>query len=365
MKIVFRCDASIQMGTGHVMRCLTLADALAEQGAECHFICREHAGHLLDMIHQRGHKTYGLPLESESQLPDKSSPDLAHSNWLGATQQRDAELCRVVLDELKPDWLVVDHYALDVRWEKLLRPHSKKLMVIDDLADRQHDCDILLDQTFGRDSHDYLQWTPGHCQLLCGSSYALLRPEFAQWREYSLSRREKGQLEHLLVNLGGVDKDNVTIQILKALATSSLPEYCKITVVMGATAPWTRAVQEQAALMPWPTEIKVGVSNMAELMANSDLAIGAAGSTTWERFCMGLPSILVVLSRNQECNLSKILPYQLGVLRKDDNNFVSDICMVIKKIKKNDKVLVENKKLFHNYINGNGVIKVSNIIFNR
>ena len=192
-----------------------------------------------------------------------------------------------------------------------------------------------------------------------------MRPEFAQWREYSLSRREKGQLEHLLVNLGGVDKDNVTIQILKALATSSLPEYCKITVVMGATAPWTRAVQEQAALMPWPTEIKVGVSNMAELMANSDLAIGAAGSTTWERFCMGLPSILVVLSRNQECNLSKILPYQLGVLRKDDNNFVSDICMVIKKIKKNDKVLVENKKLFHNYINGNGVIKVSNIIFNR
>ena len=299
-KIAFRCDSSIQMGAGHVMRCLTLADALAEKGAECHFICRKHDGHLLEMIRQRGHLGYGFPLDNGLQLDEQHEQTLAHANWLGSTQQHDAKLCSEILKTVQPDWLVVDHYALDIRWESQLRPYCKKLMVIDDLADRQHDCDILLDQTFGRDLHDYLQWIPAGCQLLCGSHYALLRQEFAQWREYSLERRASGQLEHLLINLGGVDKDNLTMQILKVLAACPLPKYCKITVVMGATAPWTQAVQEQATLMPWVTEVKVGVSNMAELMANSDLAIGAAGSTSWERCSLGLPTIMLVLADNQQ-----------------------------------------------------------------
>jgi UDP-2,4-diacetamido-2,4,6-trideoxy-beta-L-altropyranose hydrolase len=300
MKIVFRCDASLQMGTGHVMRCLTLADELALGGAECHFICREHPGHLLDMIKQRGHQTYSLAIESELQSQDEDEPVLAHAGWLGATQQTDAARCKIILEALQPDWLIVDHYSLDERWEKVLRPYCQKIMVIDDLADRQHDCDVLLDQTFGRESEDYVQWVPKHCQLLCGSTYALLRPEFAQWREYSLERRKQGQLQHLLINLGGVDKDNITTQILKAIQNSALPNDCKIMVVMGSTAPWVEVVQQQAALMPWPTEVKVGVSNMAELMANSDLAIGAAGSTSWERCCLGLPTVMLVLADNQQ-----------------------------------------------------------------
>ena len=299
MRVVFRCDASVQIGTGHVMRCLTLADALAEQGAECYFICRQHSGHLLDVVRQRGHIGYGLPLENELDLEDSSEPKLAHAKWLGCTQQHDAELCSKILKTVQPDWLVVDHYALDIRWESQLRSYCNKLMVIDDLADRQHDCDILLDQTFGRDSQDYIQWTPKNCHLLCGSDYALLRAEFLEWREYSLNRRETAQLKHVLINLGGVDKDNLTTQLLKALQKTSLPADCKITVVMGATAPWATAVEEQAALMYWPTEVKRGVSNMAELMANSDLAIGAAGSTSWERCCLGLPTIMLVLAENQ------------------------------------------------------------------
>jgi UDP-2,4-diacetamido-2,4,6-trideoxy-beta-L-altropyranose hydrolase len=299
VNVVFRCDASLQIGTGHVMRCLTLADALSEQGAECHFICREHRGHLLDVIQQRGHQTYSLPVESGSQYQEKKESELAHAEWLGSTQQQDADLCSTLLQVLQTDWLIVDHYALDVHWEKRLRSYCKKLMVIDDLADRQHDCDILLDQTFGRDPQNYVQWVPRNCKLLCGANYALLRPEFSQWREYSIKRREKGQLEHLLINLGGVDKDNVTTKILKGLEDSALPDYCKITVVMGSTAPCVDVVREQAILMPWPTEVKTGVSNMAELMAKSDLAIGAAGSTSWERCCLGLPTIMVVLADNQ------------------------------------------------------------------
>lgn len=300
MNIVFRCDASLQIGTGHVMRCLTLADGLSQQGAECHFICREHTGHLLDVIQQRGHQTYSLPIESGSKNQDKEELKLAHADWLGSTQQKDAKLCSDLLQIVQPDWIIVDHYALDIDWEKNLRSYCKRLMVIDDLADRQHDCDILLDQTFGRDLQDYIRLVPKDCQLLCGTRYALLRPEFAQWREFSLKHRKEGQLNHILINLGGVDKDNITTQILKVIQNSALPDDCNITVVMGSTSPWVDFVQQQALLMRWPTQVKTGVSNMAELMANSDLAIGAAGSTSWERCCLGLPTIMLVLADNQE-----------------------------------------------------------------
>ena len=202
MKIAFRVDASIEIGTGHVMRCLTLADALKEQGAECHFICREHLGHLNALIIERGHIVYPLPyIEQYKQSEhNNKAEELAHSSWLGVTQAEDFAACSLLLKSLQPEWLIVDHYAIDERWHKELRPYCQKIMVIDDLADRKHDCDLLLDQTFGRNSDDYQSFVPEYCQVLCGAEYALLRPEFAEWRAYSLKRRENGQLNHLLIN---------------------------------------------------------------------------------------------------------------------------------------------------------------------
>lgn len=301
MKIVFRVDASIQMGTGHVMRCLTLADALKNQGAECFFICREHPGNLINMITQIGHHVDSLPYIEKSQQPKKNHKvdDLTHSCWLAATQKEDAELCVSIVESLQPDWLIVDHYALDIRWEQELHPYCQQLMVIDDLADRHHDCDILLDQTYGRVSADYKLLVPKPCQMFCGAEYALLRPEFTEWRDYSIKHRMNGQLEKLLINLGGVDKDNITTQILKKLSSCSLPSSCNITVVMGVTAPWIKDVQQQAKIMPWKTQVITGINNMAELMANSDLAIGAAGSTSWERCYLGLPTIMICMAENQ------------------------------------------------------------------
>lgn len=300
--IVFRVDASIQMGTGHVMRCLTLADALKNEGAECYFICREHLGNLIGLIKERGHIVYALSYIDHSQKVVQSVVDneLSHASWLGSSQENDANLCIQTLESLRPDWLIIDHYALDSYWEKKLRPYCDHIMVIDDLADRYHDCDLLLDQTFGRDSEDYMPFVPEYCQLLCGASFALLRPEFAKWRGHSLKRRSNGQIEHLLINLGGVDKDNITTRILKSLALSPLAPSCSITVVMGTTAPWIKYVREQAETMPWDIDVKVGVNNMAELMANSDIAIGAAGATSWERCCLGLPTIMVVVAENQQ-----------------------------------------------------------------
>lgn len=302
MNILFRVDASIQTGNGHVMRCLTLADVLKNEGAECTFICREHNGNMLELIQNKGHGFVALPINEVNTTLSNQYPRHEYLSWLGATPDEDAEQTIAAIQSLtadKPAWLIVDHYALDKGWETQLRSYCQKIMVIDDLADRQHDCDLLLDQTFGRDERDYQAFVPEHCTILTGSYYALLRPEFAQWREYSLQRRQQPQLKQLLITLGGVDKDNVTGQVLTALANSQLPNDCHITIVMGEHAPWLESIKAQAQQLSWSTEVRVNVTHMAELMANSDLCIGAAGSTTWERCCLGLPTIMLVLAENQ------------------------------------------------------------------
>lgn len=297
MHIAFRTDASLQIGTGHVMRCLTLADALRERGAQSTFICRPHAGHLLDLIHQRGHTTKAL---ADADDAYNAPADPCHAKWLGTEWASDATQTQQALGDQDVDWLVVDHYALDRRWEQTLRPHTRRIMAIDDLADRPHDCDLLLDQNLGRQAQDYGGLLSRHTQTLIGPAYALLRPEFAQWREYSLQRRTQPQLKNLLITMGGVDQANATGQVLDALTNCELPTDLRITVVMGSTAPWLAQVQAQAATMQCPTQVLAGVSNMAPLMAESDLCIGAAGSTTWERCCLGLPALQLVLAANQK-----------------------------------------------------------------
>lgn len=300
--IAIRVDASLAMGSGHVMRCLTLAQALAAEGAQCHFICREQAGDLIRQIRGKGFPVHALAAAAcaaTGHERDAGEAPLAHAAWLRGTQKGDAAECADVLRAIGPDWLVVDHYGLDARWESALRSHARKLMVIDDLADRRHDCDLLLDQNFGREAGDYAPLVPRACTLLCGARYLLLRPEFHALRERSLQRRHHAQCAHVLVSMGGVDPDNITGRVLETLAQARLGAACRISVVMGPTAPWVAEVRATAAGMPWPTEVLVDVQAMAPLMADSDVAIGAAGATSWERCCMGVPSILVVLADNQ------------------------------------------------------------------
>ena len=311
MKIVIRADASIEIGIGHIMRCLTLADALQKQGAEVSFICRAHEGNLIQYIEDKGFIVFPLELSlAEEKLSYHiDSTTLAHQSWLGTTQNDDANVCQPILEKICPDWLLVDHYALDYRWQNQLKEKYKKLMVIDDLADRKHDCDLLLDQTFGRKEEDYADLVPSYCSLLLGAHFALLRPEFSQWRESSLLRRARPELKNILISMGGIDKKNLTGQVLEALKKCTLPSDLTITVVLGAATPNIDTIKKLAVTMPNITNIKVNVENMAELMANADLAIGAAGATTWERCCLGLPSIQLVIADNQKFiakNLSKV-----------------------------------------------------------
>jgi UDP-2,4-diacetamido-2,4,6-trideoxy-beta-L-altropyranose hydrolase len=341
MEVAFRVDASLQIGAGHVMRCLTLADALKTRGARCRFISRAHPGHLIELILERGYEVNSLPtsvrqaqeaIEIVAKLENSPQGEPTHATWLGSTWQADAEETAAILSTCQPDWLVLDHYALDLRWEAALVPHYRKLLVIDDLADRSHCCDMLLDQNLGRQAQDYAALVDARCQLLVGPQYALLRPEFAALRGYSLQRRHaQHSIRRLLISMGGVDQYNATGQVMQALKTCSLPVDCHITVVMGLTAPWLQNVQELAAQMPWTTEVLVNVKDMAQLMASSDLAIGAAGSTSWERCCLGVPTLMVVLAENQ-CGIASALSNAGAALAMDARKGDQFSVMLIKTV---------------------------------
>lgn len=363
LTVAFRVDASLQMGTGHVMRCLTLAEALKQDGGDCQFICREHPGNLIEHIRSKGFQVHVLPLTGSnlsSSAFKNEELQLAHAAWLGATHQEDAAQSTAILSELKPDWLIVDHYALDARWEVTLKPYYQKLMVIDDLADRAHRCDLLLDQTFGRDAKDYAAWTPDSCTLLCGSQYSLLRPEFAALRSYSLERRKNPQLQHLLITMGGVDKDNATGQILQALKNAELPSSCQISVVMGSTAPWLVEVRQLAEQMPWQTTVKVGISDMAQLMADSDLAIGAAGATSWERCCLGLPTIMLVLADNQRKIAQSLKQAKAILLLQNPEEIPEHLPPLVRLITLSSNLQTKMSQAASKIADGSGVVSVIN-----
>lgn len=300
MKVVFRVDASVSIGTGHVMRCLTLANALKNAGAVVAFVCRLHEGHLVQTIQQQGFKVY--PLESceyLSEVDDVTTP-LFHAEWLGTTQAKDAKECRPILQAIQADWLIVDHYAIDRVWQGALTGCYRNLMVIDDLTDRVHVADLLLNQNYGAIPEDYHALVSQKCRLLMGCHYALLREEFVQWRPLSLARRHKPEFKKILITLGGVDSDNLTGAVLDQVARLEWISALSIIVVMGENSLHKNRVKEQVALLPCSSEFLVNVTNMAELMTQADLAIGAAGATTWERCCLGLPTIQLVIALNQE-----------------------------------------------------------------
>lgn len=298
MRFAFRADASIRIGSGHVMRCLTLADSLRARGHESRFLARPHEGHLAEHIRARGHAVLLLPVDGAEH--DEADPDgPPHADWLGGPWTEDATASLAALRDAPPDWLVVDHYALDARWEALVAPACGRMLVIDDLADRPHACDLLLDQNLGRRAADYAALLPAGCETLIGQQFALLRPEFRALRAASLARREAPLLRNLLVSMGGIDKDDATSAVLDGIEAAGLPDGVTVTVISGRDSPWLDKVRRRAADMRLPTTVLVDVRNMAERMLQADLAIGGAGGTAWERCCLGLPSIVVVLADNQ------------------------------------------------------------------
>jgi len=294
MKIGFRVDSSIQIGTGHLMRCLTVANELRLRNIDVFFICRDLPGNLCDIIGDQGHKVFCLPyLASSVTIEDDHCQ---YSKWRGVSVEIDREETKMVLNKERADWLIVDSYSLDYQWEKEMRSCVSKIMVIDDLANRKHDCDIILDQNY---YSNYLvrydKLVPKQCCKLLGPSYALLRPEFLEGRKRLRTRN--GMVKRIFIFLGGSDLTNETSKILKAIALLKEPNII-VDVVLGKNNSHFQSIESEFLALPW-IKIHYHISNISELMMNADLCIGAAGGTTWERCCLGLPSMVIAVAENQ------------------------------------------------------------------
>lgn len=292
---LFRCDASHRIGTGHVVRCLTLAKKLRESGAECRFVCRQHPGHLLDLIAESGFEVIALPAESGGDN-GVTHTQPRHAAWLGADWKSDAEQTIAALSAQQPDWLVVDHYAIDHRWESQLRPFCGRIMALDDLADRKHDCDVLLDQNLISNFRSrYNGLVSENCALLLGPEYALLQEKYSELHLQTPPR--VGQVRRILVYFGGVDQPNLTSLSIEAIRGLCRPDLA-VDVVINPRSPHTGSIREAALTHPWIT-LHEGLPSLAELMVKADLAIGAGGATSWERCCLALPTIVITLAENQ------------------------------------------------------------------
>jgi UDP-2,4-diacetamido-2,4,6-trideoxy-beta-L-altropyranose hydrolase len=290
-QIAFRTDASSQIGSGHFMRCLTLAAALQQRGASIRFLCRALPAHLAEMLAARSIALAALPAVPAS----GQAGALAHAHWLPVSQAQDAQACIAALAGQPCDWLVVDHYALAAPWETALRGAVARIMAIDDIADRVHDCDVLLDQNNYPDMQTrYLDKVAPACELLLGPSFALLRDEFRSLRAAAGAR--KAPFTRLLVFFGGVDADNYTGRTIDALRQLAIPGLA-VDIVIGAQHPARAAIVASCAALAYTCHVQT--PRMAELMARADWSIGAGGSASWERCCLGLPAILAATADNQ------------------------------------------------------------------
>lgn len=295
MQVVFRADASVNIGSGHIMRCLTLADALHEQGAKITFICRELSGNMCNFIEDKGYEVHRLPYNAQGINSSVNEQTL----WLGETWQNDAEQTKQVLQKINRvatiNWLIVDHYSLDRQWEEQMKQSVNHIMIIDDLADRQHICDILVDQNLSDNmSTRYQSLVPVHCCVLLGPQYAILRPEFIEQRNHISERN--GKIQRIFIFFGGSDPTNETQKAL--LACKTLEKSIIIDVVVGISNPYRETIKKICAEHS-NFNYYCQIDYMARLMSQADIAVGAGGSVTWERCCLGLPALVTILADNQ------------------------------------------------------------------
>lgn len=293
VKVAIRADASVKIGTGHVMRCLALAEELRENGAQVTFISRDFEGNLFDFVQGKGFEQIQLKKSNDQatdQITEQTATEHFHSHWLETSQEQDLQDTKASLVGVY-DWLIADHYALSAKWHLGVKDITKKLFVIDDLADRPLVGDILLDQNYNPIVHARYptQWTGP--QMLLGPQYALLRKEFLQARA-KVKVRES--VSKVLVTFGGVDSQNFTAKVLDVLRETKL----KVTAVLPQSSSSTDENIHRYSRIPGWTLLK-GTDRMAELISNADLCIGATGSSNWERFSLGLPSIVYALAENQ------------------------------------------------------------------
>lgn len=286
--ILFRVDASITIGFGHVMRCLTLARSFRKCGMECIFVCANQKGNLFDEIS----KEFECILLIKNTDKGNIDPIADAEQLIGLVKTR----------FIKVSLLVVDHYALDKYWEELLSPYAERIFVIDDLANRKHQCDFLLDQNYYKSLERYDTLVPKSTKTFLGPTFSILREEFSKLR--GGLRRKPKPFKKILISYGGVDSYNFSLKSIKAVS-SIQDRLFEINIVSGISNPHLDLLKLEIKAFKNVT-LHIQANNMAELMKDADVCLGAGGATNWERLCLGLPSIIVSMAENQ-VNISQDL----------------------------------------------------------
>ena len=355
MKVAFRVDASKLIGTGHVVRSITLAERMRTYGIECFFICRSHLGNLISHIRNKNFEVFVLPRDENTSYQEVDSYNIER---LGCHWQVDAEQTKNILDVVHVDMLIVDHYALDIHWEKSFNDYCCKLIVIDDLANRKHVCDILIDQNLVHDMDKRYQYlVPENCVLLLGPSYALLQPHYEKFRKHSLP---KEKVEKILIYFGGVDSKRLTERSLIAFLRLNYL-HIELHVVISSNNPRKTFVCD---LIKGCDNIYThfDLPTLAPLMSEVDFSIGAGGTTTWERLCLGLPALVITSAENQVEIARELDKRELIWWMGSDNCVnVQDICNLLKKII-NDRTVMERSKQCLEIVDGRGVERIMNIL---
>ena len=292
MKIAFRVDASEEIGTGHFYRCITLALELKKAASKIHFVVRNLPASFQALLvgYQFSYSNLDTPADAISDT------DLPHASWLGVTQLEDAEQTISAISFADWDWVIVDHYALDFRWETQLRRVCQKTLVIDDLADRNHECDLLIDQNLYPDGENpYYSRVSNKCRVLIGPRFSLLRDEFRESRKAAVSR--SGRVSNLLIFFGGIDVNNITETAIKAVI-ELVGHSVSVDVVIGGTNPNRNNIQSLCSQYGYTTHVQT--NHIAKLILKADLAVCAGGTSIWERCCLGLPTLTVATAENQK-----------------------------------------------------------------
>ncbi|PAE19805.1 UDP-2,4-diacetamido-2,4,6-trideoxy-beta-L-altropyranose hydrolase [Bacillus sp. 7504-2] len=357
MNVLFRVDASYQIGSGHVMRCLTLASELRKKGNHVIFLSRNLKGNLSEIIENKGYEVIILENPYEENIDS-----LFHSHWLGVKWATDAKQTLDVLKQLNVcvDWLVIDHYAIDEKWEKVVQNYVRRILVIDDLADRQHSCDVLVDQNY------YLDLEKRYKGLVSESTIKLLGPQFAIIRDEFLVERalitERKRENNILLFFGGTDPTSETLKMVNYLKSAETVINGKIHVVVGKNnnqKEMIRSFCNNNGNFVFHYEIDY----MARLMRECCFAIVAGGTITWERYCMGLPALVIAVAHNQIEIAKNIATLNIDMFLGSSDEYSNDALLRhLKEICQNPKQLVVNSHNALNLVDGLGKYRILEII---
>jgi len=359
MKIIIRVDSSDLIGSGHVMRCLTLADKIVENGSEVIFITRKNNGSITELIKLKGFSVYEIGIDSKLDSSNMNIKD-NYDSLLGVSEKTDANETIEIIKNLNIDWIIIDHYSISLKWQKLIRPFVKKIMVIDDLANRMHDCDMLLDQNWFKNNESrYTDLVGSSCTLLLGPKFLLLRDEFIEIKKHKMNGLSR-KINRVFVFFGGSDPSNLSSLFLKKLIRSKLNSV-EVDIVIGKSNQHINEVKKIAQKRSL-TNLHIQTKNMASLISKADIAIGSGGFNLWECIYLDTPSIVFPFAQNQKTvlkDLSKFGPIKVMKNFANLNQIFEEIDDLYLELK-NKMIFIEKDLINHNgaseaasWINGN------------